>query len=265
MTLLGRCRPDGIWEARLRFQPIAGGGVKLTTPVESTQPNERALIRWAEGLGSAFYEGAFSRALASIDRIPQPRRAKPPATTRTNTAEVQKRVLECFRKHEASTLNREVFFDGIDDFSNADVIRAIEALERDQKVIRFTDRGSVWVALAEGARPRGRRRTRGDDTPELIYQHPHPIHAGNRRKYEAAVFGVERSDGTWEGWIQFREVDANRNLRTGQETSQPNRRALEYWASGVEDVYLEGALRRAKPVKEAITSRHRPPPSAQRH
>ena len=32
--------------------------------------------------------------------------------------------------------------------------------------------------------------------------------------------------------------------KTGQETTQPNRDDLAYWATGVEDVYLEGALRR---------------------
>ena len=35
-------------------------------------------------------------------------------------------------------------------------------------------------------------------------------------------------------------------LRTDQETSQPNRSALEYWADGLEPIYLEGALARAQ-------------------
>lgn len=34
-------------------------------------------------------------------------------------------------------------------------------------------------------------------------------------------------------------------LRTGQETSQPNRSALEYWATGLETIYLDGAFKRA--------------------
>jgi hypothetical protein len=33
--------------------------------------------------------------------------------------------------------------------------------------------------------------------------------------------------------------------RSQIETTQPNREALAYWASGVEPVYLEGALGRA--------------------
>jgi hypothetical protein len=35
-------------------------------------------------------------------------------------------------------------------------------------------------------------------------------------------------------------------LVTQQETSQPNRAALEYWADGLEPIYLEGALARAQ-------------------
>ena len=52
----------------------------------------------------------------------------------------------------------------------------------------------------------------------------------------------------WMSIPRFRvavSVDGLPRLRTGQETSQPNRDALAYWASGLEDVYLEGALARA--------------------
>ena len=34
-------------------------------------------------------------------------------------------------------------------------------------------------------------------------------------------------------------------LRTGRETTQPNRDAVANWASGLEPVYLEGAFARA--------------------
>ncbi len=80
---------------------------------------------------------------------------------------------------------------------------------------------------------------------ELIYEHPHPISQGGA-KYQVSVFGSERKDGTWSGWLQFRDAKTGETTRTGQETTQANRDALEYWASGVEDVYLEGALRRAE-------------------
>jgi hypothetical protein len=35
-------------------------------------------------------------------------------------------------------------------------------------------------------------------------------------------------------------------LQTGEETSQPNLETAVYWAEGLEPVYLDGALARAK-------------------
>jgi hypothetical protein len=65
-------------------------------------------------------------------------------------------------------------------------------------------------------------------------------------EYEAQVHGVQRPDGTWAGWLEFHAArGVGRVLWTDQETSQPSRRALEYWAGGLEPVYLDGALVRA--------------------
>lgn len=63
--------------------------------------------------------------------------------------------------------------------------------------------------------------------------------------YAVHVCGQERADGTWEGWLEFHPSGTGPILSAGQETSQPNRAALEYWADGLEPVYLEGALARA--------------------
>jgi hypothetical protein len=49
----------------------------------------------------------------------------------------------------------------------------------------------------------------------------------------------------WEGWIEFLG-DNGLYLRTPRETTQPDRRALEYWASGLSPTYLEGAFARAE-------------------
>jgi hypothetical protein len=49
----------------------------------------------------------------------------------------------------------------------------------------------------------------------------------------------------WEGWIEFLGDDGM-FLRTPRETTQPDRRALEYWASGLSPTYLEGAFSRAE-------------------
>lgn len=82
---------------------------------------------------------------------------------------------------------------------------------------------------------------------ELIHEHTARVQGrdGNL-EYRARICGQERSDGTWEGWLEFHPVAAEGEvLRTGQETSQPSRQALVYWATGIEPVYLEGAFSRA--------------------
>jgi hypothetical protein len=62
--------------------------------------------------------------------------------------------------------------------------------------------------------------------------------------YEVLIEGREREDGTWEGRIVYRGGSVLK--KTGRETSQPDRAALEYWATGLEQVYLDGALDRAQ-------------------
>jgi len=80
---------------------------------------------------------------------------------------------------------------------------------------------------------------------ELIYEHPAKI-TDHGKTYTARVFGDERPDGTWEGWLEFYSSDRVPALRTAQETSQPNRTTIQYWALGLEPLYLEGALARAQ-------------------
>lgn len=82
---------------------------------------------------------------------------------------------------------------------------------------------------------------------ELIREHSTRIQGNDGVIYLARTYGREREDGTWEGWLEFYPVDGSRPpLRTGQETSQHNRSSLDYWSSGLEPVYLEGAFARAR-------------------
>ena len=80
---------------------------------------------------------------------------------------------------------------------------------------------------------------------ELIAEHPHPVSIDGST-YEVRVVGSKRKDGPWSGALEFRDVRSGTSLVTDQETRQPDRKALEYWATGVEDLYIEGALRRAQ-------------------
>jgi hypothetical protein len=67
--------------------------------------------------------------------------------------------------------------------------------------------------------------------------------SGNR--YIARACGGEMPDARWQGWIEFLPEDGGTPIRSRRETTQPNRIDTEYWATGLTDVYLEGALRRA--------------------
>lgn len=79
----------------------------------------------------------------------------------------------------------------------------------------------------------------------LVREYPMIVTAANR-DYRVRICALERADGTWEGWLEFHPQDRGLSRRTAQETSQPNLTALEYWADGLEPVYIEGAFERAK-------------------
>jgi hypothetical protein len=64
------------------------------------------------------------------------------------------------------------------------------------------------------------------------------------REFEVVIEGEQRRDGTWGGRVVF--LDGQGLRRTAQETSQPNRKALEYWATGLEPVFLDGAFDRSR-------------------
>jgi hypothetical protein len=81
---------------------------------------------------------------------------------------------------------------------------------------------------------------------ELIHEYTTRIRNAGGTTYVVRVYAEERADRTWYAWLEFEPVDWRKPmLRTDQETSQPNREAVEYWAGGIEPVYLEGALARA--------------------
>ena len=78
---------------------------------------------------------------------------------------------------------------------------------------------------------------------EVLVSFNDPIN-GDGVTYLARACGREMDDGRWEGWIEF-EGDDGSVVRSGRETTQPNRTDTAYWATGLTPVYLEGALARA--------------------
>ena len=87
---------------------------------------------------------------------------------------------------------------------------------------------------------------------DLIHTHSVRVDGPGGKLYEARTYGEVEHGGTWKGWLEFRPVADRADsagphvLRTGRETTQPDRRALDYWAGGLEPVYLEGAIARAR-------------------
>ena len=79
---------------------------------------------------------------------------------------------------------------------------------------------------------------------ELIQTYAEVIRDARGEEFVASAHGEERDDGTWEGWLEFRTASGEVR-RTERETTQPNREALRYWASGLEPLYLDGAFARA--------------------
>jgi hypothetical protein len=76
----------------------------------------------------------------------------------------------------------------------------------------------------------------------------------------ARACGDEAADGMWQGWIEFIPIGAGEPVRSGRETTQPNRKDAEYWATGLTPIFLEGSLYRAlNPLRRSIARQPMPP------
>ena len=80
---------------------------------------------------------------------------------------------------------------------------------------------------------------------ELIQTYAEVVRDAQGVEWVAEARGEAREDGTWEGWLEFVPASGGASRRTGRETTQPDRDALAYWASGLEPIYLDGAFARA--------------------
>jgi hypothetical protein len=80
---------------------------------------------------------------------------------------------------------------------------------------------------------------------EVFVEFAEHVASKDGAKYIARACGSETTRGMWQGWIEFVPLAGGEVLRTGRETTQPNRTDAEYWATGLTPVFLEGALERA--------------------
>jgi hypothetical protein len=82
-----------------------------------------------------------------------------------------------------------------------------------------------------------------NDGGVLIHEYSTHVLGEDGRHWKARAYGKQRG-AAWIGWLAFVGDDGT-ELPTERETTQPDRKALEYWAGGIEPVYLDGALHRA--------------------
>ena len=80
---------------------------------------------------------------------------------------------------------------------------------------------------------------------EVLAEYPDVVVSGEGKQYTARACGAPMASGMWHGWLEFVDTESGTALRSGRETTQPNRIDTVYWAGGLTAVYLEGALERA--------------------
>jgi hypothetical protein len=99
--------------------------------------------------------------------------------------------------------------------------------------------------------------------PKVLLHFDLVISGADGTRYLARACGRENELGTWEGWLEFEPVAEGEILATPRETTQPDERAALYWATGLSEIYLHGALQRAidaasQPTLYAVSEDSRP-------
>lgn len=80
---------------------------------------------------------------------------------------------------------------------------------------------------------------------EVLVEFTEAVDARDGSRYMARACGAEQENGKWHAWLEFVDTATGAAIRSGRETTQPNRTDTFYWATGLTAVYLEGALERA--------------------
>jgi hypothetical protein len=64
-------------------------------------------------------------------------------------------------------------------------------------------------------------------------------------RYTARAYMARQPGGRWEAWLVFFSLMDGTALATDRETTQSTRADVLYWATGLTETYLQGALERA--------------------
>jgi hypothetical protein len=87
---------------------------------------------------------------------------------------------------------------------------------------------------------------------QTVAQFDKPVVHTDGTHHRARVCGRVREDGLWEGWLEFENMATGEVTRTVRETTQPNLTDLKYWATGLTEVYLQGAVARTLDAPQPI-------------
>jgi hypothetical protein len=92
---------------------------------------------------------------------------------------------------------------------------------------------------------------------EYVHQYRTQIVRSDGTRYVARVYtDREPAGNVWEAWLVFFPVAGGAPVASDRETTQSKREDVDYWASGIEPIYLEGALARALAPLDGGLSRH---------
>lgn len=83
----------------------------------------------------------------------------------------------------------------------------------------------------------------------MLREFPTLVGSVDDSAYVAQIWAREMGNGGWEAWIVFVPVATGLPRRTERDTIQTTRAAVEYWASGVTSIYLQGAFARSRPLR----------------
>ena len=91
---------------------------------------------------------------------------------------------------------------------------------------------------------------------ELVFDLRPPVKTDDGRLYDVTVVARRGPDGHWNAWLEFVAHGSQDVLGTGIETHQSTEADLQGWSTTLSDVYLCGALERAR-VSRLQTDAHR--------
>jgi hypothetical protein len=87
---------------------------------------------------------------------------------------------------------------------------------------------------------------------EVLIEYDAEFPGPGKQVFHVRACGRQRDDKLWEGWLEFVPSDGGKVIRTGRETTQPNRDDLMYWGGGLTATYMDGALQRAVTPSPAL-------------